>query len=280
MMFALFLIAVLAAGASWFALDRLMRTYRSYESRMKSEARMRLDEFFLFLDPAQLWVALTLACAILGVLVLWISHRWWLAAAAVVIGLWAPRRVLQQIRVRRQNRFDAQLPGLLQSLAGALRAGSGLQRALRHVVVQSEPPLSQEFGLMLREQRMGIGFPQGLSNLHQRMPTQACGLVVSALNIASQSGGGLAETLENIAQTLRARQHWMGRVRALTAQGRMQSWIMAGLPLLLLAVLHALEPEVMSLLWTTWPGWAVLGLVAVLECLGIVLIRRIVAIDV
>src|SRR5690606_10019828 len=132
----------LAAGASWFALDRLMRTYRSYESRMKSEARMRLDEFFLFLDPAQLWVALTLACAILGVLVLWISHRWWLAAAAVVIGLWAPRRVLQQIRVRRQNRFDAQLPGLLQSLAGALRAGSGLQRALRHVVVQSEPPLS------------------------------------------------------------------------------------------------------------------------------------------
>src|SRR3546814_225751 len=155
-----------------------------------------------------------------------------------------------------------------------------MQRALQHVVTQSEPPLSQEFGLMLREQRMGVSFSQGLANLHQRMPTQACGLVVSALTIAAQSGGGLAETLENIAQTLRSRQHWMGRVRALTAQGRMQSWIMAGLPLLLLAVLQGLEPEVLSLLWTTWPGWAVLGLVLVLECLGIMLIRRIVAIDV
>ncbi|MDN5841859.1 MAG: type II secretion system F family protein [Alcaligenaceae bacterium] len=277
---ALFLVMALVTGASWFAFDRLIRTYRSYESRMKDEARLRFDEFFLFLDPAQLWVALTLACALLGGLVFWLSQRWWLATLVAAVALLAPRRVLQQIRMRRQHRFDTQLPGLLQSLAGALRAGSGMQRALQHVVTQSEPPLSQEFGLMLREQRMGVSFSQGLANLHQRMPTQACGLVVSALTIAAQSGGSLAETLENIAQTLRSRRHWMGRVRALTAQGRMQSWIMAGLPLLLLAVLHSLEPEVMSLLWTTWPGWVVLGLVLVLECLGIMLIRRIVAIDV
>jgi len=165
-------------------------------------------------------------------------------------------------------------------LAGALRAGAGLQPALQHIVSQSLPPLSQEFSLMLREQRLGLGFQDALRQLHQRMPTESCGLVVSALGIAAQTGGGLADTLESIAQTLRARQHWLGRVRALTAQGRMQSHIMAGLPVCLLLVLSRLEPEAMALMWQTWYGWLVLLAICGLEGLGIVWIRRVAAIDV
>lgn len=270
----------LVAGLSWFVLDRLVRAYREYESRLKDEARAQMDEFFLFLDPAQLWLVLTLSCGLLGACVFWLSGQWWLAVGVAAVGLLAPRMVIQWIRQRRRHRFDQQLPELLQALAGALRAGSGMQRALRHIVMQSAPPLSQEFGLLLREQRMGVSFAQALSHLHQRLPTQSCSLVVSALSIAAQSGGSLAETLEGIAHTLRARHHWMGRIQALTAQGRMQSWIMAGLPGFLLVVLYQLEPDVMSLLWSSASGWMVLGLILVLEGIGIVLIRRIVAIDV
>lgn len=280
MILAMLLVMGLAAGLSWFVLDRLMRAYREYELRLKDEARIQLDEFFLFLDPAQLWLALTLGCGLVGVLVFWISGQWWLAAGVVAIGLLAPRMLLQRVRQKRRQRFDRQLPELLQALAGALRAGSGMQRALQHIVTQSTPPLSQEFGLLLREQRMGVSFSQALAHLYQRLPTQSCSLVVSALNIAAQSGGSLAETLEGIAQTLRARHHWMGRIQALTAQGRMQSWIMASLPGFLLLVLYQLEPRAMSLLWSSASGWIVLGLVLVLEGVGIILIRRIVAIDV
>lgn len=280
MTLALLLTMGLVAGLSWLVLDRLMHAYHEYELRLKDEARVQLDEFFLFLDPAQLWLALTLACSLIGVLVFWVSRQWWLAVGIAVMALLTPRLILQRVRRARRHRFDRQLPDLLQALAGALRAGSGMQRALRHIVTQSPPPLSQEFGLLLREQRMGVSFAQALAHLYQRMPTQSCSLVVSALNIAAQSGGSLAETLEGIAQTLRARHHWMGRIQALTAQGRMQSWIMASLPMLLLGVLYRLEPEAMSLLWSSVSGWMVLGLVLVLEGLGIVLIRRIVAIDV
>lgn len=274
------LVTGLVAGLSWFVLDRLIRAYREYELRLKDDARAQLDEFFLFLDPAQLWLALTLGCGLAAALMFWISGQWWLAAGVAAMGLLAPRMVLRRVRQQRCQRFDRQLPELLQALAGALRAGSGMQRALRHIVTQSAPPLSQEFGLLLREQRMGVSFSQALAHLYQRLPTQSCSLVVSALNIAAQSGGSLAETLEGIAQTLRARHHWMGRIQALTAQGRMQSWIMAGLPGLLLLVLYQLEPQTMSLLWSSTPGWVVLGLVLILEGVGIVLIRRIVAIDV
>lgn len=280
MTMALLLVMSLAAGLSWLVLDRLTRTYREYERRLKDEARVQLDEFFLFLDPAQLWAALTLVCCLAGALVFWASGQWWLAALVAGCCLLTPRLALRRVRERRRSRFDKQLPELLQALAGALRAGSGMQHALRHIVTQSAPPLSQEFGLLLREQRMGVSFAQALAHLYQRMPTQSCSLVVSALNIAAQSGGSLAETLEGIARTLRARHHWMGRIQALTAQGRLQSWIMASLPAALLGVLYRLEPHAMSLLWSSPSGWLVLGLVLVLEGLGIVLIRRIVAIDV
>ncbi len=269
----------LAAGGAWWALGALARGWRVYETSLKEDARVQLDEFFLFLDPAHLWAALTVAGLAVGILLAWIAGQWWLGPAAVALALPMPRFALRRFRTRRARRFDEQLPELVQALAGALRAGSGLQPALRHIVSRSPAPLSQEFGLLLREQRMGLGFQEALAHLRTRMPTEACGLVVSALGVAAQSGGGLSDTLEGIAQTLRARHHWQGRVRALTAQGRLQSWVMAGLPLAMIAILHRLEPEAMALLWTTVPGWMVLSAVLALEVLGIVLIQRIMAID-
>ena len=279
LLWSLALVFVLAAAGAWLALKVLIRGWHAYETRLKEDARVQLDEFFLFLDPAQLWGGLTVASLAAGMLLAGISGQWWLGLAAAALVLLAPRLVLRRLKARRVRRFDEQLPELVQALAGALRAGSGLQPALRHIVSRSSPPLSQEFGLLLREQRMGVGFQEALVQLRVRMPTEACGLVVSALGVAAQSGGGLSDTLEGIAQTLRARHHWQGRVRALTAQGRLQSWIIAGLPLAMIAALHRLEPEAMALLWTTVPGWIVLAAVLVLEAVGVMLIQRIMAID-
>lgn len=275
----LLLVCCLASMLVWFVLDRLAREWRRYENRLKEDARIQLDEFFLFLDPAHLWAVLTVGGLVVGALLAWLSGRWWLGLLVLGLALSVPRAAMRWFRIRRTRRFDEQLPELVQALAGALRAGSGLQPALQHIVSQSPAPLSQEFGLLLREQRMGLTFQEALAHLRQRMPTEACNLVVSALGVAAQSGGSLSDTLEGIAQTLRARHHWHGRVRALTAQGRLQSWIMAGLPVVMIAILHRLEPEAMRLLWTTVPGVLALCLILVLEAVGIFLIRRIMLID-
>ncbi len=105
-------------------------------------------------------------------------------------------------------------------------------------------------------------------------------LVVSALRIASVTGGGLAETLERAAQTLRNSLAMEDKIRALTAQGKLQAIVVGALPLLLVLVLAQMEPEAMALLWRTRIGWATVAVVALLEIFGIVLIRKIVAIDV
>ena len=273
-------VTVLAGVLSWFLQKSTGRAYGWYSKAFKKEATARMSEFFLFLDPAQLWFANLLICSVVVASVYMTTGSIWLVAAAATFALIAPQYCIKRLKQRRLQRFDEQLPDLLQALAGALRAGSGVQSALRHIVAQTPPPLAQEFGLMLREQRMGVSFEQALGALYERMPTEGTGLVVSSLKIAAQSGGSLAETLERIAATLRARLHLLGRVRALTSQGRMQAWVMACLPIVLGAVLNELDPESMKVLWQTPLGWTVLGIVAGLELIGIFFIRRIVDIQV
>ncbi len=274
------LLAGSVALAAWWLLGRAERAWTRYEDRVRDETRRTLDASFLFLDMAQLRPAAAGLALTLVLAVAWLAGRWWGVLAVLAGLLCAPPLILRHVRRRRARRFDAQLPDLLQALAGALRAGAGVQPALRHLVAQSGPPLSQEFGLLLREQRLGLGFQDALLQLRDRMPTESCSLVVSALGIAARTGGGLADTLESIARTLRARQHWLGRVEALTAQGRMQSRIMAGLPVALALVLSRLEPEAMALLWQTWYGWIVLMAILALEGVGLLWIRRMVAIEV
>jgi len=273
-------LAASVALAAWWLLGRAERAWTRYEDRVRDETRRTLDASFLFLDMAQLRPAAAGLGLVLMLAMAWLAGRWWGVLPVLAGLLCAPPLILRSVRRRRARRFDAQLPDLVQALAGALRAGAGVQPALRHLVAQSDPPLSQEFGLMLREQRLGLGFQDALLQLRARMPTESCGLVVSALGIAARTGGSLADTLESIAQTLRARQHWLGRVEALTAQGRMQSRIMAGLPVALALALSRLEPEAMALLWRTWYGWIVLAAILALEGVGILWIRRVAAIEV
>lgn len=269
-----------AALAAWAGMRLLQKEYVRYRATFQHETVHGLEDFFLFLDFSQLWgvnvfMAITLAALpwVLG------AHPVLSAVVALaVLGL--PRWALRWARRRRCRRIDEQLPDFLLALAGSLRAGSGLQSGLRLVARHSPRPLAQELGLLLQQQRMGLGFNEVLDALHGRVSTESVGLVVAAIKVAGHTGGSLAETLERISLTLRTRLQLQGKVRALTSQGRMQAWIMAGLPVLLVLALHALDPATMSQLWRSPLGWAVLFLVAALEVTGMYLVRRIVDIEV
>ena len=119
-----------------------------------------------------------------------------------------------------------------------------------------------------------------MNNLSRRVPTQTTVLVVSAMRIASETGGGLAETLERTSHTIRSRLQMEGKIEALTAQGKMQAWVVGSLPILLMLVLNQMEPDSMDMLWHSRIGWATLAVIAFLEVMGVYLIRRITAIDV
>ncbi len=273
--------AMLCAGLlAWRAQSWFAPALRRYREVYTQEAGVRLSEVFLFIDPAQLWVG-AVGCGVVAAGVAFSATGSGLVAALfAVLASRVPRMVVDGLRRRRARRFEEQLPMALLMLASALRAGVALTTGLRHVVDQSGAPLAQEFGLILREQRLGVSWDTALDNLHTRMPADSTSLVVAAMRIAAKTGGNLAEALESIAQTLRARLQLQAKLLALTSQGRLQAWIVGALPLALLAVLDRLEPEIMGLLWHTPMGWGVLAIMAVLETAGVLLIRRIMRIDI
>ncbi len=278
--FVLVLCSVAAAILFWFALKWLLIAFRKYEHDFKHQTQKSMSDFFLFFDPVQLWT-LAVLMGVLTVILIWLlSNSLPVAVVMGLVVLMAPRHVLSVLRKRRLDRFDRQLPDMLLSLSGALQAGTGVQNALKLLVEEAPSPLGQEIGLMQREQRLGLSFEQALDNLAQRMPSEATGLVVSVLKIATQSGGNLSEALDRISLTLRSRIQIQGRIRALTSQGKMQAWVMSSLPVGLMLVLNLIDPQSMRFLWVTPMGWAVLAVIVVLEVAGAWMIRKIVTIDI
>jgi len=274
------LVGVTVTITAWFALRSLYLAYGRYRAAFHAQTVTHLEDFFLFIDPRQVWLAA--ATGALGVALIMMVATGSVPLAIVLSALLAalPFGGLRRLRKRRMARFERQLPDFLLSLAGALRAGAGMQGALQSIVAQSPPPLAQEFAMLLREQRMGVALETAMAHLQQRMPVEGVLLLTSLLRIAAGTGGNLAQTLEGVAKTLRQHLHLQGRIRALTAQGRMQAWIMACLPLLLGGALMVLSPHAMAPLWRTPSGWAVVLLVLLLEGMGIWMVRRIVAVDV
>ena len=274
------IIAVSAALLAWFIVDMGTVTMAKYRASFTERAHFQAQEFCLFIDPRNLFVA-NLAVMSLGATVVWLLTGTALITLPVFFLLaWLPRFVYAWLRKRRLARFEQQLPDALMMIAGALRAGLGMNSAMAQLVAEAQPPLAQEFGLFPREQRLGVTFEQSLANLGRRVNTPSTVLIISAMRIANETGGGLAETLERTAQTIRARLQMEGKIGALTAQGKLQAWVVGGLPLLLMLILNKMEPEAMGHLWHTRPGWATLAVIALLECMGIYVIRRIVDIDV
>jgi tight adherence protein B len=276
------LLAIAAAAAllAWLAAHAGSGALGRYRTECTERTRFQAQEFFLFVDGRQLFLA-NMAVMLLGAVAAWLMTGRLIIALPVFFALaLLPRLLYAGMRSRRRQKFEHQLPDALMMLSGGLRAGVGLNAAMQQLVSEAHPPLSQEFMLMLREQRLGVTLEQSLGNLARRMPTQTTVLVVSAMRIAGDTGGGLAETLERTAHTIRSRLQMEGKIAALTAQGKLQAWVVSLLPVLLMLVLDRMEPEAMHYLWHTRLGWATLTGIVLLEAMGVFVIRRIIAIDV
>ena len=273
-------IALSAAVLAWFVVDLATVTLGKYRAQFTEKATFQTQEFFLFVDPRKLFVA-NLAVMSLGAVVAWVITGTILFAIPAFFALaLLPRAMYAWLRKRRFHKFEAQLPDALMMLSGGMRSGASLSSAIQQLVAEAENPLAQEFSLVLREQRLGITMEQSLSNLARRVPTQSTTLVVSAMRIAGDTGGGLAETLERSSHTIRSRLQMEGKIDALTAQGKLQAWVVGSLPILLMLILNKMEPEAMDMLWHTRIGWATLAVVLFLEVMGVYLIRKITSIDV
>jgi tight adherence protein B len=271
---------LLGMGLIWAALHYGGRWFGQRQSAKASEAAQALEGMFIF-TGAQRLQALNLVVLIMLPVVAWLlTGKIALVLLCVALAFVAPRWIVRMLTQRRLDQFEQQLPDALLMITGALRAGASLPIALESVATEGKPPISQEFELLLRELRLGVDFGVALRNLERRVPLQDLAMVTAGMALSREVGANLAETLDSIAKTIRAKLQMEGKIKSLTAQGKMQGIVMACLPLFLIMVLQVMEPEAMEPMFNTWYGWATLGVIGTADLIGYFFIRKITAIDV
>jgi tight adherence protein B len=203
------------------------------------------------------------------------------------IGFMLPRFWLGRRKSGRLNAFNKSLPDTITLLANALRAGSSFLQAIELVVRESRPPISTEFGRVIREVNLGLPFEQALENMVRRVRSDDLELMATAISIQHTVGGNLAEILDSIAYTIRERVRIKGEIKTLTAQQRLSGYVVGFLPIGLAGFLFIAAPNFMEPMFANPP--AVLGLPAgvvilifggFMMFLGFMFIRKIVDIEV
>jgi tight adherence protein B len=279
---AVFLLASFACAIALFysAFRAVSAMLDRYRTLFAEQARVNLEQMYLFIDAGKLFTLNGIVLVAAGLLGFFLTGSLVLALVCCALGFAVPKIAFAIFRKRRMDRLRQQFPDGLMMIAGALRAGASLPGALTQMVGEMRPPLSQEFDLFLREQRVGVNFEEALDNLEKRVGSEDFALFASALKVSRDTGGNLAETLEQLADTLRRKLVVEGKIRALTAQGKLQGIVVGLLPIFMMIVLMQMEPVAMAPLFTEWYGWATLAFVGAMLFVGGLVIRKIINIDI
>ncbi|AGC46388.1 MULTISPECIES: type II secretion system F family protein [Myxococcus] len=257
----------------------LSKAYEQYQERYVAKSMNDLSDMFLFIDARQMLV-LNIACMCLLGILSYIIFNPILAVVATVFGFFLPMLLVKHYRKRRIKKFNIQLVDALQAMANAFKAGLTFPQAIEHVAREAMPPLSQEFGLFVKEVKLGVPLEEALINMGRRVGSDDLELVVVSTNIARQLGGNMAEMFETISTVIRERFRLEGKIDALTSQGKLQGWIVAAMPAVLGMVLNYMRPDLMEPMMNHFFGWILVVLIAIMEVMGILIIRRIVNIDI
>jgi len=272
-----------AASVFFFALlvlGVLQRAFEKYKERYVTKSMNDLSDMFLFVDPGQI-LLLNIAALIVLAGLGWVVGGWFLCGLLGILGFVAPMAAVRFYRARRIDRFNAQLTEALQQMSNALRAGLTFQQAMEQIGRESAPPLRQEFGLFIKEVKLGVPVEEGLTNMAARVGSEDLELVATSTNIARQLGGNMAEMFETIASTIRERFRLEGKIKSVTSQGKLQGWIVSCLPIGIGLFLNWDRPDLIEPMFhNSIFGYVLLGVIALLELVGFLLIRRIVNIDV
>ena len=205
----------------------------------------------------------------------------------VLIGFMLPRFWLGRRKSSRLSSFNKQLPDTITLIANALRAGSSFLQAIELVVRESHPPISTEFGRVIREVNLGLAFDTALENMVRRVRSDDLELMATAISIQHTVGGNLAEILDSIAFTIRERVRIKGEINTLTAQQRLSGYVVGFLPIGLAGFLFIAAPNFMSPMFDDRvsviglpAGVIILAIGGFAMFIGFMIIRKIVDIEV
>lgn len=176
---------------------------------------------------------------------------------------------------RKREKIEKQISGALSLIANTMRPGKTLPQAVESVSTTIEKPISEELSIIAREMLVGVRPDIALRHFRERIDTPDVKLAVKSMVVSMKTGANLPRALDKIVETITSRERLQGKIRVLTAQGKFQGILMAGIPWVILLVMYIFMPEYIQPLLTTLLGRVMLGVVVTLDLIAYVIIRTI-----
>jgi tight adherence protein B len=247
---------------------------------MLGKLEVALERADLPLRPGEamfFYLAITAVIAAMGFV---LSGKPLIILGVLVLGAVMPAQILNFLVKRRRNKFQAQLPDVLQILASTLKAGYSLPQGVEAVSHEVPEPAAKELTRVMIEARLGRPLEEALQEAADRLNSEDFAWVVMAIGIQREVGGNLAELLLSVADTMTQRERLRRDIKSLTAEGRMSAYVLGLLPPGLGVAIYMLNPSYISLLWTDKLGKVLLGIACVLMVGGFVWMRKMIEVDI
>jgi tight adherence protein B len=234
--------------------------------------------------PGEYIALYVIAIVGLGMITYLIGGRLFLSAViGGIIGSFLPRMYVKSQQSKRLQKFNDQLPDMLNLVVNGLRAGFSTLQAMEAVSKELPSPICDEFKRVVQEMQLGVSMEKALMSLLRRIPSEDLDFVVTSINIQREVGGNLAEIMEIISFTIRERIRIKGEIRVLTSQVKYSGRILSLMPVILIIILYFLNRDYIMDLFlpeNILCGSIALGLAVVLIVVGYFVMNKFAQIEV
>ena len=257
---------------------QLLQTLKEQERAQRKASvslQARLKQAGLRLSVAQFWIASSLLGVVIVLIAFLLRTPSW---AALLLGLIAalglPRWAIGFLAKRRTKKFTEHFSDAIDIIVRGIKSGLPVHDCLRVIARESPTPIGPEFHRLVENISMGMTIDQGLERMYESMPTAELRFFTIVLAIQAKAGGNLSEALGNLSAVLRARKLMREKIKALSSEATTSAFIIGSLPVAVMLLVIATTPSYMMVMLTDPRGKLMLIAGAVVECIGIFVMRR------
>ncbi len=245
-----------------------------------------LDKMYRRKTMQQVYLMVLVPAAAFGTVGLFIGLRYGLMMGGMVAGVLGfvayklPGVIANRMLKIRVEKFDRQLVDALNLMSNAVKSGLSFLQVVQVIEREMPKPISDEFAMVLKENRVGINLNDALLNMTKRVPSDDLFMIVNTVVTLSQQGGNLSEAFETIAKTIRERRRIHERIKTLSQAAVTQGTLLSIIPLVQLGMQFYIQPQSAKLLLTTPLGQVMMAIMFVMMALGGLWMKKILTIDV
>jgi len=257
------------------AFDTVLR-----RSERVSELQKMLQQGSVDIRAGNFLIVCAVSAVVVGIVATIVGRNFVFGWAGGLVGFFLPYAYASHMRAKRFQKFEEKFPEAIDTLARAVRAGHAFTTALEMIANELAEPVGSEFRQLYEEQKFGLPVRDALINLTERVPLVDVKFFVTAVMLQRETGGNLAEILDNLSYVIRERFKILRQVRVHTAQGRLTMMLLMALPPTIVVIMMTLNPGFIQPLFKDPIGHFLIVAGITMQTMGYFFIRKIIRIQV